>query len=242
MGWNMPAQLGQILGKRNAETMVRTLGAFISYGGSYSSGVEFEFAPDFDFRTAADGLAAIHSRLGHGDSLALRPHNFVEEWTKRDPAAAWEWVREGNGFLFNDLTKFLDCYSVVAPPEEVAGMLVEAMVLKSTSSEKFEVAWNVLRERPNATLISEFLAQAPGGREDNLRNLFSQASTGYYGNMDAFKQLLLQQMSGPERTAVLARGFKNGVSSTDITFFTPLLRQLGHSDEEIRQILPPERK
>jgi hypothetical protein len=204
--------------------------------------VEFEFSPDFDFRAAAKGLDAIHAKLGHGDSLALRPHNFVAEWTKRDPAAAWEWVRAGNGFLFNDLTKFLDCYATVAPPEEIAGMLVETMALKSTTSEKFEMAWNVLRERPNAPLISQFLAQAPGEREDNLRNLFSEASTGYYGNMDEFKGLLLQQMSAPERTAVLARGFKNGVNSSDITFFTPLLRQLGHSDEEIRKMLPPEQK
>jgi len=239
-GWNVPSNLVQELGKRDAATMLRSLEHFISSNGS-CSGSQIEFAPGFDFRAALDGFADIQARLAPSQSLASIPTNLLGEWAKRDSSAAWAWLQEGKKVPFNDMEVFFNGYTRIASPEEVADMLVEAMALKSVSSQKFELAWHVLADQPSASMISRFLESDPGGRDETLQALFAESTRGTGGRFDEFKQLLLREMSGTERSAVLASRFEHGLVPAEVSFYTPLLRQLGHSDEEIRQMLP-ERK
>ena len=240
-GWNIPEMFVRELGKRDADTMVRVLGSFISTNGSTDLPHAL-FTEGFDFRATADGLAAIQSGLGRYECLAAVPRDLISEWTERDATGAWEWLMEGKQLRFADLTRFFEAYSMTASPKDVAGLVVEAMDLKSTTSEKFDLVWSILAEKPNATMITQFLAQVPGEREENLRNLFKESARGHGGNFDPFNQLLLQQMSARERLAVVSSRYEYGASPNDVSFYTPLLRQLGHSDEEIRQMLPPDRK
>jgi hypothetical protein len=236
-GWNVPFYLVQELGKRDVATMLKSLGTFITSDGS-SSGMGIEFSPGFDFRAALDGFAEIQAGLAKGQHLASIPSNLLAEWAKRDATAAWAWLQQGKEVPFNDVDVFFNGYTTIASPEEVAGLLVEAMALKSSSTEKFELAWHVLADQPNASKITHFLEQAPGGRDDTLRDLFAQSTRGSGGHFDEFKQLLLQQMNGSERSAVFTSRFKHGASPAEVSFYKPLLHQLGHSDEEISRMLP----
>jgi TPR repeat protein len=104
--WDIPYQLGSAIFSQDAENMVRTVGEFVSSGDS-SSGMGAQLPVAYDFRKALDGLAALNASLKPGEKLAFVPTNLLEEWTRRDPSAAWEWVGEGKVVPFNGREKFL---------------------------------------------------------------------------------------------------------------------------------------
>lgn len=237
-GWLIPYQFANEVGKLDASRMVETLGQFISSDGS-SSGMEVTFSENFDFRRALDGLADIKAGLGKGEKIAITLTNLLSEWTERDPAAAWEWIQQGRNLSNDDVAGFLKGYRENATTGELAGKLVEAMSLKFEPQEPFRMAWDVMAEKPDAGLIGQFLEQAPGDRNENLRQLFGMAEYYSGGRYDKFKVLLLGQMTAAERFAVVGGQFgKSGMSQSDRNFYTPVLRRLGHTDEEIGRMLP----
>ncbi|RYD47533.1 MAG: hypothetical protein EOP85_05275 [Verrucomicrobiaceae bacterium] len=57
---------------------------------SGGTGIQGKFAADFDFRFAADRMAEMIQFHEHPHYL-ICPTNFLEEWAKRDPDAAFSW-------------------------------------------------------------------------------------------------------------------------------------------------------
>lgn len=72
--------------------------------GSGSSGTSVEFAENFDFRLAADGVAEL---MKDRKSPANFPTNFYTEWAKKDPDAVFDWWATHNSPPFNDLDKII---------------------------------------------------------------------------------------------------------------------------------------
>ena len=73
-----------------------------------SSGFGPTYPPDFDFRKMLDGLAELHESLGEGEKITSVPANLLEEWARRDPQAAFEWVSQGGEAPFNEGTGFIE--------------------------------------------------------------------------------------------------------------------------------------
>jgi hypothetical protein len=238
-GWEIPPEIFRLLGHLSPEEMVRTVGAFVSSNGATSS--EVETPNGFDFRSALDGLRQIENGFRKGESLAIMPA-LMTRWAKLDPKSAWEWLQQGKEVPFNGVEEFFKGYRSVASTDEFVSFLAEATDagVKAPGEDRFRLAWQTLAEEPSPEALSAFLPKLAGERSQNLRDFFGTASTGSGGDYDRFKEILLQQMSPEERMDVLPNYFKRGRSSEHSRkFYTPILRQLGHSEQEIQRMLSP---
>ncbi len=69
----------------------------------HSSDITQKFAPDFDFQLAADGYAQFMIGAGDQQTPAF-PRNFLCEWAKIDPEAAFAWWSRGISLPFNNIS------------------------------------------------------------------------------------------------------------------------------------------
>ena len=236
-GWLMPMELFQGLTQLGADGMASALGSFISTDGN-SGGSSLTFPQDFDFRRLLDGVAEIQKGLKGEQAIGMVPSNLLSEWAKRDPSSAWEWLQQGKKASYASPDEFFKGYRANVSNDEFTSFLAE-VVGDKTADEKgrFRTAWQALAEDPNIVALDSFMRKLPGDRSRNLLGLFNVAARGSGGRYDLFKEILIRQMSPDERASVLAAHFRE--SSPDKEFYTPLLQQLGHSDEEIQRMLSP---
>lgn len=75
--------------------------------GDGSSGTAMEFAADFDFQQAADGLDAL-LRSQQGKQPPVFPTNFLASWAAREPDAAYAWFSKNQNIPFENFGSLLE--------------------------------------------------------------------------------------------------------------------------------------
>lgn len=237
--WNVSMEFFEGLGRLNEEEMLRALGAMTCAKDAWLGG-EVKFSGDFDFRRVLDGLTEIRKGLRGGEEVAAVPSNLLEDWAKRDPTAAWEWLQQHERLPYARPESFFKGYRSVTSTGDCAAFLAEVVGNNDSPSleERFRSAWSVLSQEPNTEMLSAFLQKSPSGRLESLTGLFYASMNGSGGSYDRFKETLLRQMTAEERVHAIEH-FRKYSSFGDVELFPPLLRQLGHSDEEIQRMLSP---
>lgn len=235
VGWDIPYSISNKIVSTDADQMLRLTAQFVSSKGG-TSGYSGEFPPNYDFRKALDGLAAIKSSLKQSESFSVLPTNLMEEWAKMDPDAAWQWLSEDKNVTFNDVDDFLEGYCERATNAEIIQILTQAGERFKTPEQHFRSVWSVIAEKQNAELISQFLDAAPGNHQEKLNHFFRVSNRSRGGHFDVSKNMFVSQMSPAERMSVFAQDLD--YSEIDRKFYTPILQRLGHTEAEIQQMLP----
>jgi hypothetical protein len=235
---DMPYSMRNTLGKLDAHELVRVLGFFTSSSGS--SGSAIDFSPDFDFRAALDGLVESKKSLKNGTQLKFTPSNLVSEWAKRDFDSALAWARTGNDVSFNSITEVFSAAAATASIDELAGMAVQLMQESNQEQDqKYRATWGILANRANPELVASFIQQLPGDRQNHLSHLLATSFSGSGSSYDAFKEILLSQMTASERIAAFqSEPVQSRSFGRSREFFTPILMRLGHTQQEIDRMVP----
>jgi hypothetical protein len=76
------------------------------FGGG-TSGTAMDFAADFNFQQAADGINAL-LRTQQGKHPPAFPTNFIASWAARDPDAAYTWFSKNQNIPFENFGSLLE--------------------------------------------------------------------------------------------------------------------------------------
>ena len=200
----------------------------------------------FDFQRLLDGLAEMKATLGKDAEFMALPGDMIEEWTRRDPQAAWAWLERGEPIDGGEKLEFFISYAKVAEPAAVGALLAKDFKPDLPLEDRYKNIQYLLSEHPSPALIDAFIEAAPGDRAEHLRGMLD-GWRGYgieVGEIDPGFKLILEHMEPPERLAGLRSIFSGsadyGSSDKSRREITPLLLSLGHSEEEIRALFTPE--
>lgn len=238
-GVAIPSELIEKAVTQGEDKLVEVCRLGLGLGRGGDKGTQSTFPEGFDFKRVLDGLAEGLADFGKGGGYDNLPGNLVGEWTKRDPQAAWAWLQQGKAFKRpgkfegrND--EFFVSYARSTPPNEVGRFLGTVF-----STVNYGDANCALTAKPSLELLDAFLQAAPGERSTHLQALFGWTFNNGPGwrNGDKVRELLLKRMTPAQRVDAVQR-----VDDPDDDLrseLTPVLLRLGHSDEEIRRLLPP---
>lgn len=236
-GLDMPSEIQKTLGDCDPARFMEILRAFPSEG-SGSSGSSVDFKENFDF---AELAALLDKEAGDNNkpSYSFMPSNLLREWTKVDPDAAWNWVskEKGSHMVFNGADEFFETLAQSRSKEQINAFLVDQMAAREDEDSKYRLAWQALASKPDAAQIADFITRLPGDRVRNLEQLTEASSSGSGGSYDEFKSLLVSQMTVEERRRIIPKVFVSN-SGDSRRMIARSLRQLGHTDAEINEMLP----
>lgn len=238
-GLEMPHEVQNRLGECDAARFMEIMLAFPS-DGTGSTGSEVDFREDFDFAALA---AMLDKERGenHSSSFSFSPSNFVNEWTKADPEAAWNWVSKKNGdqLVFNGTGEFFETLAQSRTKQQINDFVIGQMAAQENDDSKFRLAWRALSSKPDAAQIADFVSRLPGDPDMNLERLATVSNSGSGGHYDEFKDLLVTGMTVEQRRLILPKAFGGiGEDGSSRKKLTRTLRQLGHTDAEISEMLP----
>ena len=207
--------------------------------------------PDgFDFRRALDGLAEIKAAIGGDAKFMALPSDLVGEWTKRDPQAAWAWLQQDKVIDGSGKFEFFSSYAAKAEPTDVASLLAADFKPEATAEARYQNILWVLDEHPSSEMFNAILDVIPGDRAANLRGLLDERAGFVFDteDMDPVSKLILERMEPGERLTGL-RGMFRDIDSDPFDLkdaarkgITPLLLRMGHSQEEIASLFPPDKE
>lgn len=234
---DMPYRFQIKLAEMDAAELVDILACFTQINSWSSAPVKF--GEGFDFQQALNGIAEIQATFDENERLAFVPSNLLAEWAKHDPDAAWEWVLPDDKKVpGNDLVSLVRGLAPTAELIELAVFVAESPT-KSRHNDRHSL-WSILTVKPDPDFISGFLDNAPGGRQQNFENMLL-TGLGMGGSIhDTTREILLSQASSAERVAAFqSEVFRREGSHYDQQRYLPILRRLGHSEEEIKLMIPP---
>ena len=238
---DVPLSLMKKVYALDPDEMLKRAAFFVNPIGGVSSGSGVELPADYEFCKALDGLAALELSLEQiNKSLVIYP-NLIEQWTKHDPDAAWQWLGEGKKVDFNDVGCFLNGYFPISTPEQSAKKLIQARDLFPSENLYYQTVWSVVVQAQNREIIQRFFEETPSNPQESMNLLFAESFDSWGDPCDKAKELLLSQMS-PSQRVIAFTHVTNKISSHGRTeFFTSILKRLGHSESEIQQMIPPEK-
>ena len=204
-----------------------------------TSGLDLNYPPDFDFAGTLDGLVELLDSLEEGQRLTSIPSNLLEEWTRRDPQAAFEWVSKGHELSFNEMEDFIEAYAEVGGADEVGALVGE--IFKGDDSRDFErygLVWEALSEAPRAETLEGFLAAAgeSGTRDVLLSGLLNRSRGGVGGSYTHARRVIIEGMTPEQRMAALPASHLTDDMRQELI---PDLRRLGHTEAEIERMTAP---
>jgi hypothetical protein len=239
VGVSIPSELIEKAVTQGEAKLVEVCRLGLGLGRGGDKGTHLIFPGDFDFKRVFDGLAEGLAAFGKDGGYDNLPTNLIGEWTKRDPQAAWEWLQQGKAYKVpakfeGRFDEFFESYAQTAPPEE-AGLFLGTVF---ASDKDFNNPMCALTAQPSLELLDAFLQAAPGERSERLQRLFKW-SIGWRRGWDHGKVrfLLLERMT-PEQRLEALRSYREPSTKQEQELI-PVLRRLGHSEEEIRTLLPP---
>lgn len=208
---------------------------------SGSSGIDLTYPPDFDFRMVLDGLADLGAWLGDGEKITSVPSNLLDEWTRRDPQAAFEWISQGHEVPFNGMEDFVEAYAAVGGDREVGRLVGEIFKADEPHAyTRYSLASEALFEAPRAETLEGFLEAAGGAasREMHLAGLLDRSSSTMGTSYDTARWVIVGAMTPEQRLRLIPA---SRLSVEQRRQLVPELRRLGHGDEEIAtMVAPPE--
>jgi hypothetical protein len=171
--------------------------------GSGTSGSNANFAEDFDFQQAADGLAQLMEKQ-QGKKPSLFPTNFHTEWAKRDPEAVFAFWTANPSLPFNGLEEILQGMDS-ASPESSASWLAAKLLNPAMPREKMIEALagsaedqaarinGIVRALPDEAtadaFLSEVLAANPYGNSLEKHSFVISALSSPAARLEAFQAM-----------------------------------------------------
>jgi len=190
----------------------------------------FDYPEGFDFSGALNGLADVTESLENNQVLLVAPGDLLSDWAQRDPQAAFDWLLQGRKVAENDTFEdFLEGYVNVADN----AALTEFVVQNENQISLPNTMWNLIRKNPTIDLI-DVLLNHPGivPRQEDVLNDMLIASNTYGGNVsDNARYLILYALDADGRLRAL--GQNSSIRLEHRQHIGPLLRRLGHNEQEI---------
>ena len=220
--------LSQAAGKSAGEFLT-ILNQIPPHGSGNSGGCEF--ARDFDFQLAADGISRL---LKHKELPSEFPRNIVKAWAERDPDAAFAWLtlkdEIGGGGSFRVL---LDEIEKQGNPGAASAWVVGKLEESESSRQK------ILSGMVNATSanITGVINALPDSSSSDrfLTELFAVQTRHYLHDFAT----TLPRMSSPRvRLEAFAQAKKDGVSLAG-RFPETAYQTWGITKEQFDAIFPP---
>lgn len=209
---------------------------------SISSRPKMAYPDGFDFESVLNTLAAAQSAAGEGQGFTTIP-NLVRPWAAVDPQAALDWVLLGKEVRGNNLgvSSFIDGYRRTASDAEMGEFAAALFEAQSDEIAPYNHAWSALKNVEDRTVIQQFVNKVSDveGNQEVLVGLIREAAESVnwtYDNNRAQRATLISMMEPEAR-------YKLFVSEAQFhkprarESLRPLLQRLGHSQEEIEQML-----
>lgn len=204
-GISLPPDFINKVTRIGADSLVRAMALTLGKADR-RSGWDVDFPADFDFKTAADGLAEMCKRRTQGEYFRTYPCNLVESWVKQDAQAAYAWAAANNdqGQLFGSgLSEFFAGYAKLAEPSEYGRFAAEAIFAKEVDERSWEVALRSLMENPDSTVLDAFLTAGANQRDTGeiLTKLIDASDN--YSSADILRQNLFNRLTEEQRAKYL---------------------------------------
>ncbi|RYD19263.1 MAG: hypothetical protein EOP88_19635 [Verrucomicrobiaceae bacterium] len=176
-----------------------------------SSGSDEEFAGDFDFKLAADAVTALQ-KANDGNGPSSFPVNFMSEWAKKDPHAAFGWWAANPSLPFGDVNKVLEGFENHSPGSSTA-WLVEKFQDPAMPREKLIAEWVDIDIDDLMPKVNTIAAALPDAQVADafLHDVFVAKSEGVV-EASAFA---LTGMSSPEARLAALRAMAAKYKSVD---------------------------
>jgi hypothetical protein len=204
-GISLPSDFINKVARIGADSLVRA--AALTLGrADIRSGWDVDFPADFDFKTAADGLAEIYKRKNQDEDFRTYPCNLVEAWVRQDPQAAFAWAaaNDAEGKMFSSgLSNFFTGYAKVAEPAVYGRFAAEATLAGQPDERSWDVAFNSLMNNPESAVIEAFLAAGSNQRDiGEILTKLINVSENYY-SCDILRLRLFNRLSEEQRKKYL---------------------------------------
>lgn len=198
-----------------------------------SSGSDMAYPAAFDFHRVLDGLSELSKSLEEDEAITTVPTNLVEEWARRDPQAAFEWVSQGHEVPHNGMEDFIEGYAELVGDRELGelvGKLFEPD--EADASRGYQLVWDSLMKAPRPEAVEGFLeaARGPATREQHLAALLDRSSGDSGSSFSATRNAIIGAMTPEQRLSLIPRSRLHAGQRQGLT---PYLHQLGHTEEEI---------
>ncbi len=198
--------------------------------GTLRSAWGVEFAPDFDFRTAADTTVKLMQERG-GEFPERFPNNFIKEWGKRDLPAATDWMMKYPILPFNDWDNLYEAAKEKLGTKE-AGVWMAARL--DLAGDQKQSMMEMLINFSSSDNIKAVAAAIPdtGKRARFLEDLIAASGGNYSANCT---DTALWLMSSP---AARLAALRKMPSSNDWRPDDDDLKHLGITREQFDEISP----
>lgn len=245
-GCRPPESLTERFKEGDASVMMKMMKAFAK--DQYTTGVEVEFPKEFDFASMAkmfdqDSVSASETdRL----SYSIFPENFLGEWAKQDPLAAWEWASkypkiEGIGEFGQVYGQLKQEYGYA----EANKLLVQNLANQPDSKIKYDQASDFLRDDDDKDALNDFISQLPGKREDHLMGLIEQSLAHDFGDYRGYRAAIINAMTDEERKALIPayiRDVNDIYADPSFDYLRrdviDILRKIGYSYAQAKDLVP----
>lgn len=240
-GVTIPEVLLENAPMHGADTLVAFCRLELNRGGSYI-GYPANYPDDFDFKRALDGLVTARDALGEGMDYHTLPSNLMSEWTLRNPEAAWTWLQQGQTIMLNGTEQFFKAFvsTEAGSAKDVGVMLASTFEPTAEPDMCYANVWAALGTRSSPELLDSFLQAVSGVRATHLDGLFDHAWSWLGGKPEQMHvcAMLLERMTPAQRLETMRCNSPYLLSEEARSAYTPVLRRLGHSDEEIHTLWP----
>lgn len=232
-GSSVPMKILHQAVSKDAASFLDLLGK-LPFGNGGSARPE-DFAEDFDFQQAAEGVTALRKNRG-GKSPPVYPTNFLSTWASRDADAAYAWYCKNPGEPFNE-----SCVNLIEGLEKQGspGAVWVAEKLNDPGSARDAIIrwlteFTEIYSGHNSTISS--IAQAMPDAANRDRFLADMVTTSRYAYpIDPFGYALTQMSTPAARLDTLQRlGKSNKLDAAKIP--DAQLQQWGLTRQQVEQV------
>ena len=201
----LPADFMKKVARIGADSLVRAMALTLGKADT-TWGRDVDFPADFDFRTAADGLAEMCKQQKMGERFRIHPSNLLKSWVAQDVQGAYAWAaaNDAQGRSFSSgLPDFFAGYAKLAAPSEYGRFAAEAAFAGDVNERSWDIALRALMENPDSLVIDAFLAEGANQRDTaEILTKLIDASDEFYG-ADVLRKNLLHRLSEEQRARYL---------------------------------------
>lgn len=243
----LPRVLFEEAAKRDAGALLRTIG-LTEYEGTSASGSGLRYAEGFDFAAVLNGLAEMRESLPEGRRFEEVPNNILEEWSKTDPQAAYDWVLEDREVTFNSgIGEYLEGYGEIAAPDEWSPLLQP--FLEKEERHQVGAAYGAsvaLLRKGDSRALGDWLRGLNGivPADDALAGLLKVSAYSSGDEIVSFRARVFEAM-GPGSRLDVSKDWASRMlrDKEGMAEYSEALTRLGHSRAEIDAALArlPER-
>jgi hypothetical protein len=203
-----------------------------------SSGTLMDFATDFDFQQAAEGLTVL-KKNNVEKSPAVFPTNFLSTWAARDADAAYAWYSKNpSGSTFESFDSLLDGIEKQSPGTSTVWA---ADKLSQPGDERDAMIRSLSQHSSDNSTVINSIAQAMPDTSSRDRFLGDVVTTSCMNDtIAAFGYAITQQSSPSARLETLQQlTNKNRLTAAKIP--DAQLQQWGLTRQQVEQLQPSSR-